>query len=156
MALKTVEKSLLSHYGPKSIQMQKALKMDGGAVINLDTDEVAYVDNDPTPEPSKPDFGSEKPETSEVKDVKVVEEKPKVEQVKQVEKKAEEKPTVNQLKLIQGYIKIAGLKEEDVLKFLGELVGDAKTVAQLEAQEPDIFRMLCEQHEDILKKVKGV
>ena len=45
MALKTVVKSLLSHWGIMSIEMQRALNHDQGIRANPDSDDVAYPDN---------------------------------------------------------------------------------------------------------------
>jgi recombination protein RecT len=47
MALKTVIKSLLSHWGIMSVQMQQALKNDQGVRKTPDSDDVAYPDNEP-------------------------------------------------------------------------------------------------------------
>jgi recombination protein RecT len=42
--LKTVIKGLVKIWGPKSIQMQKALKVDDGAIVDIDSGEVEYPD----------------------------------------------------------------------------------------------------------------
>lgn len=47
MALKTVVKSLLSHWGIMSVEMQRAMTQDQGIRRSVDSDEVAYPDNDP-------------------------------------------------------------------------------------------------------------
>lgn len=60
MALKTVIKSLLSHWGILSVQMQKALVADQGVQVSVDS-EIQYPDNDPTAiagaEPAKLVYG---------------------------------------------------------------------------------------------------
>jgi recombination protein RecT len=137
MAIKTVEKSLLNHYGPKSIQMKKAIKMDGGAVIDADTGDVSYVDNEKdAPQVSSPEFASAAPVEVEV-----------------VSEKKPEKETINKLKAVQGLIKLAGLTEEEVMAFVRDLgSSDAKTLKEL---EPDVLSMLYEQHGDIFNRIKG-
>jgi recombination protein RecT len=47
MALKTVIKSLLSHWGIMSIEMQRALTNDQGVRKSVDSDDIAYPDNEP-------------------------------------------------------------------------------------------------------------
>lgn len=47
MALKTVIKSLLSHWGIMSIEMQRAIVQDQGVRRDLDSDDIAYPDNTP-------------------------------------------------------------------------------------------------------------
>lgn len=48
MASKTVLKLLLSKFAPLSIEMQKAVITDQSVVIDAETDEVMYIDNDKT------------------------------------------------------------------------------------------------------------
>lgn len=49
MAMKTVIKSLLAHWGIMSITMQTAVINDQGVRKNIDSDEVAYPDNESEP-----------------------------------------------------------------------------------------------------------
>lgn len=56
MACKTVIKSLLSHWGPMSVQMQRAVIED--AAVHADVDAPpTYPDNDGSADPKKPDLG---------------------------------------------------------------------------------------------------
>lgn len=52
MALKTVLKSLLSHWGIMSVEMRQAMVNDQGVRKDIESDDVAYPDN----EPKKPEF----------------------------------------------------------------------------------------------------
>lgn len=120
MALKTVEKALLAHYGPKSIQMQQALKVDGGAVINAETGEVQYLDNEDKSQPSKPDFG----EPASVPDSGTqgtpepeTEPKPKL---KSANPKPAEAPSggMNKVKAVKGLLEANGFTEGDLAAYL--------------------------------------
>lgn len=172
MAIKTVEKSLLNHYGPKSIQMKKAIKMDGGAVIDADKEQVSYIDTDEPVQPmaSKPEFAtSEEPAIS---DVEIVPEssvaprgfvgskpsKPEALPVKQAVKPAvQPSAAYNPVKAVKGFIQLAGLKDEEVIRFLeeiGSIDSGIKTIEELNDKSPDVLKMLHEQHSDILAKIK--
>ena len=142
MALKTVEKNLLSHYGPKSIQMQKALKVDGGAIVDVDTDEVSYLDNPATPEVSSPQF--DEPKVPEPKD----DAKPKA-----ASKTSEKKPEgLNKLLAVKGLFAIQGLKDEDILFFVNDLQSeDYKSCDDI---DDATIELLYEQHEDIINRIK--
>lgn len=150
MALKTVEKSLLAHYGPKSIQMQKAIKMDGGAVIDADSGHVEYVDNEQSNQQIvKPVF--DEPQVEAV-DVQVVAPEPKpsapaqkkttVVTAKTVEKTAEE-PANNKRKAIKLFISQAKQTEEKFMSALDKYGGindnDAKTIDELSEQAVEII-----------------
>jgi len=119
MALKTVEKSLLSHYGPKSIQMATALSVDGGAVVNADKGEVEYIDTDQPQKlghQTKPEFD----EPAKDKEAEVVE-KPKTQQPEKVLKSA--KPEgLNKRKAIRGMMELKGIEEADLLKHVTKVV----------------------------------
>jgi recombination protein RecT len=56
MALKTVIKSLLSHWGILSIEMQRAVIEDQSVRVDVDSP-ASYPDNDGTADPKKPDMG---------------------------------------------------------------------------------------------------
>jgi hypothetical protein len=56
MALKTVIKSLLSHWGILSIEMQRAVIEDQSVHVDVDSP-ASYPDNDGTADPKKPDMG---------------------------------------------------------------------------------------------------
>lgn len=132
MALKTVEKSLLSHYGPKSIQMRKALKMDGGAVIDADVETVSYVDNEPlVVEPSRPVFSTTVVSSNQ----------------------AGKSVTGEILELLTK----AEIKEVELVDFLiavGTIDDDIRTLDEIRMRAPDALAMVIEQHEDIFNKIK--
>lgn len=139
MAIKTVEKSLLNHYGPKSIQMRKALKMDSGIVINADTEEVSYVDNSPTA--SSPEFT----------DAEVV-----PESTASAPEKPKEAPANNKLKAIRELLKTDKLEEPKVIKFLQEVAGVDEKVTKLEEIPADTLEMLYANIADIAQRMKGL
>lgn len=144
--LKTVIKMLVKLWGPKSIQMQKALKMDEGAIIDVDTGNVEYVDS--TAAPSKPDFGE--PETTTVS-------APVAESPKPAAAKTDDK-SYNIVKAVKGFFELAGIKPEQVVAFLKELgsIGDGiNTLEEIAIQEPDVMSLLHDNYEDIIKKIKG-
>lgn len=156
MAIKTVEKSLLNHYGPKSIQMKKAIKMDGGAVIDADAEDVSYIDNEvDAPKTTTPKFEATveapMPEATPMKSAKPVEVKkatPKVEQEINT-------PAVEMRKLITS----AGLTVEKVIGFLqaiGSIGDEVSTIEELVIKSPDVFDMLKAQYSDIFEKIKTV
>lgn len=152
MALKTVLKSLLKTWGPKSIQMQKAIGVDEGAIIDADTGTVEYPDS--TQLPSKPEFDEPQVEVPAAAAMREpVAEAPKPEPA---EKSAE---GYNRLKTIKGLIKLAGLKDEQVIKFLKELgsIGEAcNTLEQVSLESPDVLTLLDDQHDEIFARIKGV
>lgn len=146
MAIKTVEKSLLNHYGPKSVQMRKALKMDSGVVINADTEEVAYVDNTPTA--SAPEFT----------EVEVVPENPKTIIPNKREQKitpTDEAPAYNKFKAIRGLMKNDKLEESAVISFLIEVAGVDESAKKLEDIQQDTIDMLESSWADIANRIKG-
>lgn len=150
--LKSVIKMLVKLWGPKSIQMQKALKVDEGAIINAETGDVEYVDNQ-TP-PSKPDFGDAKP-TVEVLPTAGKLEKP-------APLKARSKPTLveselTSLEKLNEKIKSHGIDPDQVVGFLRELGSideSMSTLEQIQTDAPETFEMLVQQAEDILNRIK--
>jgi recombination protein RecT len=157
--LKSVIKMLVKLWGPKSIQMQKALKVDEGAIIDADTGEVSYVDSPGNSETTTPEFTSDKPP---VQEAQVVEPKKEV-VAKKAEPKPEPKPE-NQTGAPEEptmifKIKEAGLTEADITGFLygiGSTDEDYKTIAKLEVSAPEVYGMLVEQFADIIERIKSV
>ena len=60
MALKTVVKDLISHWGIMSVQMQRAVVEDQGVRRNINSD-VEYIDNEPEKPVHTLDFGGKQP-----------------------------------------------------------------------------------------------
>jgi recombination protein RecT len=136
--LKTVLKMLLKLWGPKSIQMQKALKVDEGAIINAETGEVDYIDTTSTTETSKPVF--EEPSTKAEAPAKV--------------ETAEKGTSVNHLKLLRGHLKNAGLEDAEVVNYI-KVEGIQPGIKKLEDLSQEILEVLCSEHEDVVAKVKA-
>ncbi len=150
MAIKTVEKSLLNHYGPKSVQMKKAIKMDGGAVIDADAEKVEYIDTDApaTAAPSRPVI----PAAAEVE---VMPPDAPAKTTAKATTKAD--ATYNKAKAVKGLFESAGIKEHDALVWLDDMriiSSDVSSIAELETKAPDVLEMLHTQHEDIIAKIK--
>jgi recombination protein RecT len=175
MALKTVLKSLLKLWGPKSIQMQKALGMDEGAVIDAETGKVEFVDS--TDIPSKPDFGEPQvdapPPAPEPPPPPLIKREPA--KVKNPADEAFEsaapatemhpephdtsKPEYNTLKAVKGFFGLAGIKEPQVIDFLqtnGVIEADITTLDILADKQPDVLTLLHDQNAEITAKIKGV
>jgi recombination protein RecT len=147
MALKTVLKFLLKVWGPKSVQMQKAIKMDEGAVIDADTGEVAYVDSTTPTEPSKPDFG-DKSVDAEVIPAKAAMGEP-------VPKNKPSEPSgFNVLKAVRGLIKSAKMEEEDFVKYLVALGSVDETVTKLDEVDAGTLALLSEDFQNIATQIK--
>jgi recombination protein RecT len=169
MALKTVLKSLLKIWGPKSIQMQQALKVDDGAIIDADTGEVAYVDN-PGSEPSKPVFdgpAATQAPAEPVMEAEVVKDTPppagKAEKPEVAKPKAAKaKPTLveeplTMLDKVKQLIKDAGMQEKQFVDFMNEIgsTEDAKTLDQIAEESPEVLDMLHGQFADIANRIKN-
>lgn len=149
MCLKTVLKSLLKTWGPKSIQMQKAIKMDEGAVIDADTGEVAYVDaTTPAAEPSKPVFDSPAAEAMQ-ETVKPVENAPKFNL-----EGDDKKPAYNVLKAVRGLIKAQKIPEEKYLEALQE-IGHAEGVKKLDDVDTDVLQLVHDDFENFTNNIRG-
>jgi recombination protein RecT len=143
MALKTVEKALLSHYGPKSIQMQKAIKVDGGAVIDADTGEVEYLDNDDK-KLASPDFG----EPTKAAEVEVL---PPEKASTKVE--GGQASAINKVKAILGFLKMEGLTEKDMVAFLNDCGATEGNKALADAPQ-NVIDMVYDQHADMIRRIK--
>ncbi len=163
MAIKTVEKSLLNHYGPKSIQMKKAIKMDGGAVIDADSEEVAYIDNAKESKVTEPQFTDvteaevEAPAPAPSKPAPASKAAPRPNSSPsnpEPQAKAE-----SPVKKMREAIAEAGLTVEKVLACLcemGAIDAETNTIEQLLMESPSVFQMLEKQKNDIFNRVKGV
>jgi recombination protein RecT len=141
MAIKTVEKSLINHYGPKSIQMRKALKMDGGAVIDADAEQVSFIDNEKDEQPSRPVFVE-------------VAEAPTSEN--EVAPKVEEPKSYNKLKAVEGYAKLAGIKEAQLIDFLVSIGTIDDNIKSMKEVPADVIDMVEHQRDTIFAKIKEV
>jgi recombination protein RecT len=138
--LKTVIKMLVKLWGPKSIQMQKALKVDDGAIIDADSGEVEFLDTAPVA--SSPEFAE-----AEVVSEPVATKAP-------VKEKAEPK-AYNKVKAIRGMMANDKLEEPAVLAFLKEVAGVDDAVTKLEEIPADTIDMLESQFNDIASRIKG-
>jgi recombination protein RecT len=150
--LKTVIKMLVKLWGPKSIQMQKALKVDEGAIIDADTGEVSYVDSPGNSEVTTPEFTSDKLPVREDKEVVVEPVKPQEKKAKAKEEPKAEPPLVAK-------IKEAGLTQKDIIGFLleiGSIDEEYQTIEMLEDKAPEVYEMLSEQFADIVERIKSV
>ena len=152
MAIKTVEKSLLNHYGPKSIQMKKAIKMDGGAVIDAESGEVSYIDTENELKTTQPQF----------QEAEVIEPPKPAHQpaaVKPALKKAAPEPVVETpVVKMRKLIAEAGLTVEKVLGFMvsvGSIEDSVTTIEELAIQSPEVLEMLDKQHNDIFERIKN-
>lgn len=132
--LKTIIKMLLKTWGPKSIQMRQALKVDEGAIIDADTGEVDFVDG--TGGASAPEFA----------EAQVVTEAPSP-------TKAQEK-VATQIKASRALMKKGNLEEPIVIKFLQEVAGVDDKITKLEEIPADTIEMLHDQWADIENKIK--
>jgi recombination protein RecT len=174
MAIKTVEKSLLNHYGPKSIQMKKAIVMDGGAIIDADTGELNYIDNTDVPRTTSPQFSestvdagqpSEPPPAAPVQPVA----KPEPVKATPSTIKGKEAPATTKrpvgvppenipVRKMRERIADAGVTVEKILDFmitLGTIESNTSSIEQLHANHIEVFQMLDEQFDDIINRVKG-
>lgn len=174
MAIKTVEKSLLAHYGPKSIQMKRAILADGGAIIDADTGELEYIDNQPdAPKTTSPVFteaevvpekAPEPPQESPVASTarpeppKSVKTPPAVKTAPEALKRPTGVPPQNvRVVKLREKIADAGLTVEKVLDFiinLGTVESNTASIEAVYAQSPEVFQMLEEQSEDIFNRIK--
>ena len=158
MALKTVLKSLLKAWGPKSIQMQKALKVDDSAIVDADSESVEYVDNLAEVKVASPEFANSpagKPEVPKVVEAETVEEEEKfLESEPEKETPKTEPSAYNTVKALKGLIKIKGLTEEKVLTFLRGIGAIDDEIKTLETLPNEIFELLNDQLEDIAKRIK--
>ena len=155
--LKTVLKMLLKLWGPKSIQMQKALKVDEGAIVNAETGEVEYLDATNATEVSRPEFETV-PETSKAaacEPAKPSKSKEAVPEPKESEKSAtvtQDSPLVNKVKLLSGYIKLAGLQDAEVCNYAKvHKIANAKKLDEL---PDDILEVLIDERDQLFAKIK--
>lgn len=163
MAIKTVEKSLLNHYGPKSIQMKRAVVMDGGAIINADSGELEYIDNPSDIKTSAPEFQEPAGASAEVeppKDtpqpVKAAPAKPQPQPA--AASKQPEKFVKTPVQVVREKIAGHGITVEKVLGFLvtlGVIDDSIKTIEELESSQPESFGLLQDQLDDIAARIKG-
>lgn len=158
MALKTVLKSLLKIWGPKSIQMQKALKVDEGAIIDADAETVDFVDNPTELKTAEPIF-----ETPA--EVKLEPEKPKKEPAKDAAPKPAPEPessfeeanppTENsKLKTIASNMALARITEEQLMNLLRKVEVIDRSVKSLADVTPDVLDLVAEQWADIVGRVR--
>jgi len=133
--LKTVIKGLVKLWGPKSIQMQKALKVDDGAIVDIDSGEVEYPDADAPKGITAPVFKDPpaQPSVSEGKPLKSA--NPQGEKVAPAVSApiaapaaapAASKPAVdgmNKAKAIEGLIALEGVSEEQLMDSLLKING---------------------------------
>lgn len=165
MGIKTVEKSLLNHYGPKSIEIRRAIKVDGGAVIDVESETVSYIDNEEESKLSKPDFsdltkhemGDPEPASPTVVSDSRPPEKP-MKQAKSAPKPHDttksEPSSYNKYKAVKLFVEQAGLNEGILLEFLNGMGLIDETVTKLESVPQEIIDMVEEQHETIIEKIK--
>lgn len=174
MAIKTVEKSLLNHYGPKSIQMKKAIVMDGGAIIDADTGELNYIDNTAdAPKTTSPQFASptvdagEPPEPPQEapsspparpEPQKAIKTPPAVKTAPEALKKPTGVPPQNErvVKMRQ-LIADQGLTVEKVLDFminLGTIESNTSSIEAVYDKHPEVFDMFESQAQDIFNRIK--
>jgi recombination protein RecT len=151
--LKTVLKMLLKTWGPKSIQMQTALRVDEGAIVNAETGEVDYIDTTMATEVSSPKFeetpkGNPPPPSETAKPV----ESGNQESPAKAAAPSSDAPTVNHLKLLRGMVKQAGLEEPEICNYL-KVEGIAK-VTKLEALNAELLEVLATGAHDLIEKVK--
>lgn len=135
--LKTIIKMLLKTWGPKSIQMQRAIKVDEGSIIDADTGEVEFLDG-------TGNVGTSSPEFSEAT---VVTEKPK--------EAAPDKKTT-QIKAIRALMKAGKLEEAEVLSFLIQAAGVDEKTTTLDEIPEDTIEMLFSQWSDIENRIKSI
>ena len=174
MAIKTVEKSLLNHYGPKSIQMKKAIVMDGGAIIDADTGELNYIDNTEAPKVTSPQFSEaevvpekapEPPQEAPVASTarpepsKAVKTPPAVKTAPEALKRPTGVPPQNvRVVKLREKIADAGLTVEKVIDFMINLGTVESNTASIEAvydKHPEVFSMLEEQFDDIVERIQN-
>ena len=163
MAIKTVEKSLLNHYGPKSIQMKRAVVMDGGAIINAESGELEYIDNPSEVKVSSPEFqeppsASESPEPPQdtPKPVKVDPAKSQPQPApasKQPEKFVKPKTQIMRERIADHGLPIARILE--ALVSLKVIDGSVKTIEELASTNADVFGLLESDLDSIASDIKG-
>lgn len=160
MALKTVLKSLLKIWGPKSIQMQKALKVDEGAIIDADAETVDFVDNPSELKSADPVFDSPPPtEPEKPKPAKKVPEPPQAEPEPPQESfegsdtKIEEP---SKFKTIRSGMALSQITEPQLLEFLhGMNIIDSKitTLELIGEKSPDVLELISDQWADIAARI---
>jgi recombination protein RecT len=149
--LKTVLKMLVKLWGPKSIEMRKALKVDEGAIIDADTGEVSYVDSLGTSEVASPEFTTP---TTPIQEAEVVSSPPVTKK-----NKPETTPAPTAPHQLAEEIKKAALTEADITAFMfgiGCTDEDYGTISRLEANSPEGYEMLTKQFADIVERIKSV
>jgi recombination protein RecT len=137
-ALKTVLKMLLKLWGPKSIQMQKAMKMDEAQIIDADSEIVEYPDTTQPPKTATPLFSTPAKELQEATEV----ENKTIDPILELrEKCAAEKITETQL--------IAYMKE------MGSIEGDAKTFEEVFVENDRVIGMALSQFNTVASNLKS-
>lgn len=134
MALKTVIKSLLSHWGIMSIEMQRALVSDQGVRKSLDTDEVAYPDNEPK-RPSQDGPPEIEVDATKVTDPEVAKAAADAIQAGKIDKPHEH---------LQGLIKAAkDVNDDQVLAWLkGKQMAKPESVELLQATDSNLRKLI--------------
>lgn len=148
--LKTVIKNLIKLWGPKSIQLQKALKVDDGAVVNVDTGEVEYLDSPAVADAEPPKFE----EPAKAIEAEVAPPPTAKTETPKPAEKSQDTPRVNHVKAMKGFIVLAELKEAEVINYLR--IGNIANVKTLEEIDPQLLEVLVEGREDLFAKVKKV
>jgi recombination protein RecT len=149
MSLKTVLKSLLKTWGPKSIQMQKALKVDEGAVLDVDSEAVEYPDNDYGSKVSAPVFDSPPAETP-----KEAEPKPKPEPKATKKAPETENPAFKVQKAVRGLMENAGITEDQLVSFLHAIGFLPENVTKMDQFAQETWDMIYSQSNDLFGKIK--
>lgn len=151
MSLKTVLKSLLKTWGPKSIQMQKALKVDEAAVIDVDSEQVEYVDNPPpSDEPSKPVFDTPPAAVEQPKEARLT---------ARAKKTLVEQPLVSpeniQLAAIRKKIEEAKVSEDNIIQFLHDIGFVVGNIERLDQLDLPTLTMIHDQFTDFIEKMRA-
>ena len=182
--LKTVIKGLVKLWGPKSIQMQKALKVDDGAIVDIDSGEVEYPDADAPKGITPPVFKDPpaQPSVSEGKPLKsanpIMDGKTYISEKQPLTAKlppehvaaaaaapAASKPVadgMNKVKAIQGLIALAGITEEQLMEALSKINGMVPdSVTTLAGLPDDVIAMVyddvsnVDRPSDLLSDIKA-
>jgi recombination protein RecT len=169
MAIKTVEKSLLNHYGPKSVQMKRAVVMDGGAIVNADTGELEYIDSPSGSKVSSPEFkdapgssATHEPSPEPAQPVKAApakpQEAPAVAQKPTLTAKERAIPSEPKVTALVKRIVDHGITVAQVLDFLttlGVIDANVSTIDMLYVYSTETFNMLSDQLDDIAARIRG-
>lgn len=148
MALKTVLKSLLRTWGPKSVQMRQAVVADEAA-IDVSGEVEAYPDNgQETGEITKPEF--EAPPTTAPTE-KVVSGKAVT-----VTPTPPVTENYNHAKVIRGLIEARGVTEEKLIAFLHEMGMVDDGIGNLDDVPAETLQMAIDQLDDICERIGSV